>query len=159
MKYIPIHSYCIFLAYLAYSVARHDWNFKRYQVQWSDETKKYIFGTREMSLKGYKGIKSTPWPKLNILLDLQCFVPIFLHVALCILSNNNWLPLLETLQICHGLIFHQDNDTKQTSKSTQKLILSLPPQSNDLNPKTSGVNWRGEAPTWISAFEASREIL
>ncbi len=59
MKYIPIHSYCIFLAYLAYSVARHDWNFKRYQVQWSDETKKYIFGTREMSLKGYKGIKST----------------------------------------------------------------------------------------------------
>ncbi len=153
MKYIPIHSYCIFLAYLAYSVARHDWNFKRYQVQWSDETKKYIFGTREMSLKGYKGIKSTPWPKLNILLDLQCFVPIFLHVALCILSNNNWLPLLETLQICHGLIFHQDNDTKQTSKSTQKWILSLPPQSNDLNPKTSGVNWRGEAPTWISAFK------
>ncbi len=43
MKYIPIHSYCIFLAYLAYSVARHDWNFKRYQVQWSDETKNIYF--------------------------------------------------------------------------------------------------------------------
>ncbi len=54
---------------------------------------------------------------------------------------TNWLPLLENLPIGHGWIFHQDNDTKQTSKSTQKWILPLPPQSSDLNPKISGVNW------------------
>jgi len=30
-------------------------------------------------------------------------------------------------------IFHQDNDPKQTSKSTQKKFLPLPSQSPDLN--------------------------
>ncbi len=78
-----------------YSDVRHDWNFKWHWLLWSDETKKNDFWqkTHQMGLV-QTGIKSTPCPRLNILLDLCCW-PVFLPevlfrcMASWILSNSN----------------------------------------------------------------------
>ncbi len=97
----------------AYSVIRHDWNFKWDWLLWSDETKTNCFlaETLKMCLVN-TGIKSTPCVQWNILLYLWCCGPIFLLEVLDIFINtrhhgfyqiptdtkiNKWLILLEIL--------------------------------------------------------------
>jgi len=63
---------------LAHSVVRFDWNFKRDQNLWSDETKKAFWQQTHLMCLVQTGIKSTPCLRLNILLDLLCYNPIFL---------------------------------------------------------------------------------
>ncbi len=93
----------------AYSVIRHDWNFKRDWLLWSDETKNELFSSKTLiMILVNTGIKSTPCVQWNIQLYFWCCGPIFLlevldilcrHMASWILSNTNrykikkWLTL------------------------------------------------------------------
>ncbi len=82
-------------------------------------------------------------------------------------TNLNLTASVRNLIMGRGWIFHQDNNPKLTSKSTQKWVtehkinlLPWPSQSSDLNPEENEwVNWREEAPTWSWYSEGSGEIL
>jgi len=89
----------------AYSVVRHDWNFKQDLLLRSDETKRAFWQQTPYVFGANRDKKITPCPLLNITLDLSCCGPIF---------------LLENLIMGHSSVLHQDNDLKQTS-NTRKL--------------------------------------
>ncbi len=70
------------------------------------------------------------------------------------IKNLNLTASVRNLIMGRGWIFHQDNNPKQTSKSTQKWVtehkmklLPGPSQSSDLNPTEN--EWREEKELWI----------
>ncbi len=89
----------------AYSVVRHDWNFKWDWLLWSDETKKLYFyqQTLKMGLVDTR-IKSTPYLQLNILL--------YFHVVRLYFCWRSWTSCLDAWH--HGF-YQTPTDTKSTS--------------------------------------------
>ncbi len=83
----------------AYSVVRHDWNFKWDWLLWSDETnKKLLFSSKHSRWVWWTQGKKYTSVQWNILLYFWCCGPIFLlevldiffrHMASWILSNTN----------------------------------------------------------------------
>ncbi len=110
----------------AYSVVRHDWNFKWHWLLWSDETKKAFWQqTHQMGLV-QTGIKSNPYPRACIsaggpghLVQMHGIMDSIKYQQI---KNLNLTDSVRNLIMGRGWIFHQDNNPKQTSKSTQKWV-------------------------------------
>ncbi len=122
----------------ANSVIRHDWNFKWHWLLWSDETDKRAFWqqTHQMSLV-QTGIKKYPMATVKYtagsLMLWACFSAggpgylVQMHgfmfsIKYQQIKNLNLTASVRNLIMGRGWIFHQDNNPKQTSKSTQKWV-------------------------------------
>jgi len=146
----PLHSTCCLRGFqeksssliqeqtLAYSVVRHDWIFKRHRVLWSAETKKKSFLATN-TLDGFGEHKDKKVPHVYNLIYHWIFnvgayfyaggpgLLIQIHGILDSIKyqqikNQNLTPSARNLIMEHGWIFYQDNNPKQTSKSTQKCV-------------------------------------
>ncbi len=82
------------------------------------------------------------------------------------IKNQNLTASVRNLIMGHVWIFQQDNNPKQTSKSTQKWVtehkMNLLPWLSQLlwpEPYRKWVNWREEVLAWSGSSEGSGEIL
>ncbi len=116
----------------ANSVIRHDWNFKWHWLLWSHETEKRAFWQQphQMSLV-QTGIKKYPMTTVKYtagsLMLWACFSAsgpehlVQMHgimdsIKYQQIKNQNLTASVRNLIMGHVLIFHQDNNPKQTSK-------------------------------------------
>ncbi len=75
------------------------------------------------------------------------------------IKNLNLTASVRNLIIGRGWIFHQDNNPKQTSKSTQKCVTEHKMKLLPWLSQSSDLNGREEAPSWSCESEGSGEIL